>query len=450
MFRIGISCSNVNGLILGLALLACPRAAMAQRHGGGALAGGGGLSGTSRPSGVDEKDSLKDFHQALALQASSEQIAEFQTLIKSTETAQAEVQAFLHHLQKENNAPGPAGPEPLDRALENARSGSKKFQDGFSPAQKTGLKEIAKRLAKADSDLDQEQKKLDQSLDAKAPTPEVVPHAESLDKALTDFYNQQLALGREMSITLASGQDMAFTLPSVKTLVHIDRLTVPVTVSGVLSQTASQGGQRTFKLDLMADLSTLQQGVADVLRAQLDSSQTCGQRVSIQQARLTPAAPTSLLVVRLHFERWMCTGAPGQQSSNELAEGNATVEIKLTAAVEEGKDKEKALVVKPSFGRTDATGMLGEELRSGALGEDLQDKAAQSVLAAARAATDFKIALPLAVQNSATIQTAKFREVGVGGLGVVLSGQVEISNEQADQLAKQLNQTLSAQQAPAQ
>ena len=450
MFRIGISCSTVNGLILGLALLACPLAATAQRHGGGALAGGGGLSGTSRPSGVDEKDSLKDFHQALALQASSEQIAEFQTLIKSTETAQAEVQAFLHHLPRENNASGPAGRQPLDRALESARSGSKNFQDGFSPAQKTGLKEIAKRLAKADSDLDQEQKKLDQSLDAKAPSPEVVPHAESLDKALTDFYNQQLALGREMSITLARGQDMAFTLPSVKTPVHIDRLTVPVTVSGVLSQTASQGGQRTFKLDLMADLSTLQQDVADVLRAQLDSSQTCGQRVSIQQARLTPAAPTSLLVVRLHFERWMCTGAPGQQSSNELAEGNATVEIKLTAAVEEGKDKEKALVVKPSFGRTDATGMLGEELRSGALGEDLQDKAAQSVLSAARAATDFKIALPLAVRNSATIQTAKFREVGVGGLGVVLSGQVEISDEQADQLAKQLNQTLSAQRAPAQ
>jgi hypothetical protein len=155
-------------------------------------------------------------------------------------------------------------------------------------------------------------------------------------------------------------------------------------------------------------------------------------------------------VVRLHFERWMCTGAPGQQSSNELAEGNATVEVKLTAAVEEGKGKEKALVIKPSFGRIDATGMLGEELRSGALGEDLQDKAVQSVLSAARAATDFKTALPLAVQNSATIQSAKFREVGVGGLGVVLNGQVEISNEQADQLAKQLNQTLSAQQAVAQ
>ncbi len=41
-------------------------------------------------------------------------------------------------------------------------------------------------------------------------------HAESLNKALSDFYNQQLALGREMSITLATGRDTAFTLPPVK------------------------------------------------------------------------------------------------------------------------------------------------------------------------------------------------------------------------------------------
>jgi hypothetical protein len=84
------------------------------------------------------------------------------------------------------------------------------------------------------------------------------------------------------------------------------------------------------------------------------------------------------------------------------------------------------------------------------LGEDLQNKVAQSVLSAARVGTDFKVALPPAVQNSATLQSAKFRDLGVGGLSVVLEGQVEISNEQANQLASQLNQTLSAQQAPAQ
>jgi len=54
------------------------------------------------------------------------------------------------------------------------------------------------------------------------------------------------------------------------------------------------------------------------------------------------------------------------------------------------------------------------------------------------------------VQNSAAIQSAKFQNTGAGGLSVVLAGQVEISNEQADQLASQLNQALSARGTQAQ
>jgi hypothetical protein len=448
MLRRGISFSTVNGLVLACILLSYSITATAQRHGGGGMAGGSGISGISRPSGVDEKDSMKDFHQALALQATSQQIAEFQGLIKSTETAQAELQALLQQLHKENGAANSGRREPLDHALDNARIGNKKFLEGLSPAQKAGLKDIAKKLAKTDVDLDQEQKRLDQSLEAKAAAPELTPHAESLDKALTDFYNLQLALGREMSITLATGEDLAFILPQVKQPVVIQNLTIPVTVSGVLSQSAAQGGRRTFKLELIADLTELQQNITDVLRSQIDSSETCGQRVSIQQARLTPAAPASLLVVRLHFERWMCLRTSGQPTSTELAESDGTVEIKLTVAIE--KEKQNTLVVKAAFGRVDATGMLSDVLHSGALGEDLQNKVAQSVLSAARVGTDFKVALPPAVQNSATLQSAKFRDLGVGGLSVVLESQVEISNEQANQLASQLNQTLSAQQAPAQ
>ena len=448
MLRRGISFSAINGLVLGCVLFSCSTAANAQRHGGHGMAGGGGIAGVSRPTGIDEKDSLKDFHQVLALQATSEQVAEFQTLIKSTETAQAEVQSVLQQLRKENVAPDSGRRESLDHALENVRIGNKKFSEGFSAAQRAGLKDIVKRLAKADVDLDQEQKRLDQSLDAKVAAPEITPHAESLDKALTDFYNQQLALGREMSVTLATGQDLAFTLPQVKTPVRVQNLTIPVTVSGSLSQISAQGSQRIFKLELIADLTELQQNITNLLRTQLDSSETCGQRVAIQQASLTPAAPASLLVVRLHFERWMCLRNSGQPASTELAESEATIEIKLTAAIE--KQKPNTLAVSAAFGRIDASGMLSEVLHSGALGEDLQDRAAQSVLSAGRAGMDFETALPPAVRNSATIQSASFRDLGVGGLSVVLDGQVEISNEQADQLASQLNQTLSAQQAPAQ
>ena len=440
----GIS-SATNALILGSVLLAYPLAATAQRHGGAGGTGGSGLSGISRPTGVDEKDTLKDFHQAMAMQATSQQIAEFQSLVKSTEAAKAELQVLLEQFHKENAAPESPRRDNLDQLLENARTWNKKFQQGFSPAQKSGLKDIAKRLAKADSDLEQGQKRLDQSLDVKAAGPEVAAYAESLDKTLTDFYNQQLALGREMSITLASGQDMAFTLPQVKNPVSIANLTLAVPVSGMLSQVAAQGGQRTFKMELTADLSDLQQNITELLRAQLDTSATCGQRVAIRQARLTPSPPGSLLVVQLHFERWTCTRTFGQQTANELAEGDGTVEIKLTPAMENANTWKLI----SAFGRIEATGMMLDALRSGSFGEDLLGKTAQSVLSAARAGSDFKLALPPAVQNSAVLQSARFQDAGVGSLTIVLDGEIQISNEQADQLASQLNRAFSARGTPA-
>ena len=133
----------------------------------------GSVSGSNRPTGVDEKDSLKDFHQALAVQATSQQIAEFQAAgEKYAEAAQAELQALSATVAQGKSRRGVRPfADALDQALENARSATKKFQEGFSAAQKSGLKDIAKRLAKADSDLDQEQKKLDQSLDAQGCQP---------------------------------------------------------------------------------------------------------------------------------------------------------------------------------------------------------------------------------------------------------------------------------------
>src|SRR5271156_4174138 len=100
MLRRGISFSVIAALILGSAALASPSAAAAQRHGGGL--GTGGLGTGARPTGVDEKDSLKDFHDAMAVQATSEQIAEFQIVVKNTDAAKAELQAFFSNRGKEN------------------------------------------------------------------------------------------------------------------------------------------------------------------------------------------------------------------------------------------------------------------------------------------------------------------------------------------------------------
>ena len=97
--------------------------ATAQRHGGGGSGSGGitgSVSGSNRPSGVKEDDSLKDFHEAMAVQATSQQIAEFQALIKSTEKAQAVLQSFRKQLSKTDNAVESTGHDTLDGAIQAA------------------------------------------------------------------------------------------------------------------------------------------------------------------------------------------------------------------------------------------------------------------------------------------------------------------------------------------
>jgi len=430
-------------VLLGAALiLVCPAIAIAQHHGGHGV--GGSIPGApGRPDGVDEEDTLKDFHHSLAVQATSQQIAEFQTLVKSAEAAKTELQQF-HQQRQERDAAQSARNAALDQALEKARSETQKFISGFSDAQKSGLKEITKRLGKADSDLEQEEKKLDQSLQlANGAGPEVAAHAESLEKALTDFSNQQLALGREMGITLATGQDLTFTLPPVKNAANVANRTVAVAVSGTLSQVATEGSRRTFKLDLVADLSDLQQNITELLRVQLDRANRCGERVAVRQAMLTPSAPATLVSVRLHLERWTCTQTFGRVSANELAESDGSIEIRLTPAVE----KSNALRLTSEFGRIEASGMMADALRSGDLGNDLRDKVAQSILSALRAVADVKMTLPPVLQSAAVIQSAKFQDAA-GTLRVVLEGQIQISSEQADLLASQLNQALSSRETP--
>jgi hypothetical protein len=451
MFRRGILFSTTSALILASVALACPGLASAQRRGGGGPAGGGGLGNIGRPSGVDEKDSLKDFHQAMAVQATGQQIAEFRLLVKSTGAAKAELDAFLAARAK--SAPSasvsggsavPAANAGLNQSLETARSANKKFVTGFSETQKSGLKEITRKLERADSDLDQENRKLGViAQTAQAPGAGGTSIGDGLSKALDDFSNQQLALGREMGITLASGEDLSFTLPAVKSPTHIGRQPVAVSVSGDLTQVSAQSAQRIFKLELLADLPDLQQNITAIMRGQLDSSGRCGERVAVRQAMLTPATPASLLVLLLHYERWTC--APGSGTASELAESDGKVEMKLTPAV----DKSGALKLATEYSRIDASGAMGDSLRTGFLGDDLRDKVSEALSAPLRAGADFKTTLPPAVQNFATLQNVRFQNAGAGDLEIALEGQIQISDEQANLLANQLNQALSARETPA-
>lgn len=454
MFRESSCISGVRTLVLGAALLACPCEMLAQHGAGRGMGGdtgvnGGAMGSGGRATGISLKDDLKDFHAVLAAQATSQQIIEYTAMLKTTAGASAELQGFLELLGKQNNGSELASHgSTLDQAIENARTANKKFLGGFSEQQKSTLKEITKRLIKSDTDLAQQARALGQEVgDGKGIGQPLANSAQGLEHALTIFRNQQLDLGEEMSIGAANnGPDYAYDLSPVKSSVNFANQLIKLSTSGVVSQGVAEGGQNTFKLELTADLSDLQQNITEVLRAQLDKANRCGERIAVLSATLSARAPASLVIAQLHFERWACGTVFGRETMSEIAEGNGTVEVKLTPSVGE----EGTLRLAPEIGRVDAGGFVGELLRSGSLGEALRDTIAGSLLSAVRQAGDFKATLPAAAQGYATLHYAQFQGTGSGKLLVALDGEIRVPNEKATLLTSELKGRSSSQETTAQ
>jgi hypothetical protein len=124
----------------------------------------------------------------MAVQASREQRIAYAAMVKSTTDASALLQGLLSQPGKENNPSGAAvHDKALADALEAAQTLSKKFVEGFSELQKSRLKELIRRLAKADSELAQQARMLDQAFEAKAAGPQLVNSAQGLERALASF-----------------------------------------------------------------------------------------------------------------------------------------------------------------------------------------------------------------------------------------------------------------------
>lgn len=427
--------------LCGALWVAYPSPVAAQRRGGSSHGLNGSLSGGfGRPDAVDEADSLKDFHQALAVQATSSQIADFQSAIQLTNQAKEQLDAFAS-----SGSHAREGSAPFDSALVQARTANRKFQEGFSEAQKSGLKEIVKRLDKSDSDLDQSTRQMDAALAAELSAAELSARVDGVRKALSSFADLQLALGREMGIVMASSEDVTFSLPPSRRSLNLGGRTLNIPTAALLAQTAVNGDQRFFRLAMRVDLTDLQNSMTEILRAQLDQDNRCGVRLAVRQASLMATPPTGSLLLRLHFERWSCYG---QSSPTELAESDGAVELALTASVGENH----ALITAAVFQRIDASGMFAEELKSGDLGDTLRDKIAQAVTAALQAGTETKSVLPTALPTTPTLQTITFGDPA-DGLFVTVEGLLQASNDQVKVLAAQLNQALAARagaQPPAQ
>jgi hypothetical protein len=233
-----------------------------------------------------------------------------------------------------------------------------------------------------------------------------------------------------------AAQKLNFKIPPVTTSVDIENQPVSITASGLISQVSAPRGENIFKLEMLADLSGLQQNITMILRGALNREDRCGDHIDIQHAVLTPQTPSSLVVSQLHFERWKCVKVLGKERPNKLIGGNGVIEVKLTPVVDEGH----TLRLVPDVGRIEADGALGELLRSGSLGDQLREKIRDSLSQAMQKGTNFKATLPPAIQDYATIEKAQFRDAGTGNLNVVLDGRIRISDEQIKLLATQVKE----------
>ncbi len=431
--------SRIKYLVLLALVLAQPCVLVAQRGGGhigGGTAGATGMDGNGQPTGLDIKDDLQGFHDVLAVQATREQAAAYAAMMRSTSAADVDLKALEAQLRKENSPSTFATQaKQVQDALEGARSLNKKFLESFSEPQKTGLKEITKRIAKSDSELAQQARTIDLPGDTKLAGAQMLSSLQNLQHALTNFQSAQLDLGEEMSIPSATnGQGFTYNLPPAKNSITIGGQSITVTTSGTISKTSSDGAQNTFAVQLSEDLSDLQLDIPDLLRLQLDKSDRCGERIAIQTAELTPRGPAALVVAQLHFERWTCSPIFGRDSMNEIVEGNGTIEIQLTPAI--AQDGTMKLVAQ--IGRIDAQGLIGDLLRSGSLGETIRDKIAETFVAIIRQGGDFKAALPSAARIYATPRHAEFQGTGSGKLIMRLNGEIHVSNEQLAALTSEL------------
>ncbi len=381
----------------------------------GSVGGGGGHVGPNTSGGVDEKDQLKAFHQAIALQATSEQSVEFRALVKSTDAASHELEMLRKDIEAGSDASALSKRTGLLReAIDKARTESRKFLDGFSPAQKSGLKEIAGRLLRAESELAEQEKSQEANgADAKVSEARNTAVQPGLAKGLANFRREEDNLGVEMGVLQSEGgQDVAFKIAPLKSSVTIASLPVEITSSAVISRAGTEGGENIFKVVTTSDLSDLQQNMREILAAGIDKRERCGERIQVEDASLVPARPASTVVARLHYQRWVCAHAGGTEMSNEVAEGRATVELRLTGGV--GPRGELQIV--PEIKEVKAERFLADLLRSGALGDALRERVASAMLSAIM---ESKAALPASVKDSVRASEARFESSPGLNLGLV-------------------------------
>ena len=212
----------------------------------------------------------------------------------------------------------------------------------------------------------------------------------------------------------ALAADVALNVPPVPVTVNIGGQPVALIVSGALAGPP-------YRLDMQADLADLQLNLTSVMQGQLAKSDKCGERISIQNATLVPAAPAARLTVQLHFEQWACIKALGKENAKRLVGGDGSVETVLTPRVEANTVRLDAEV-----GKIQANGSLGELLKSGALGNALRDKIHDAILKAVQKATDLTTLVPEEARPFVNVESMAFEDEGKKRLAIRVKAQLDV------------------------
>lgn len=225
----------------------------------------------------------------------------------------------------------------------------------------------------------------------------------------------------------AQAGDSTLRIPPVKTSLNIEGQPVEITAWGAISPAPSG----LFRLAMTADLGSLQENLTAVLAAQMNRSERCGERLSVQRATIVPSAPSAALTVSVHYERFACAKALGKEIVKRIAGGNGVVDVNLAPSI--GDD---GIALTAEVRKIDADGSLGELLRSGSLGDSMREKIAASIESAVRKSANLKSMLPAGTESVAAIRAIQFADGGSGRLWLTIDGEVRLSAEQLRDVAK--------------
>jgi hypothetical protein len=225
-----------------------------------------------------------------------------------------------------------------------------------------------------------------------------------------------------------------FRIPPVAATVDVAGQPVRVTVSGSVFATAADDGSEAIRVDLNTDLADFERQLTPILAAQLNQSNHCGERLTVLDARLLPAAPAGLLTVTAHVEKWACAKAFHKEIVTRLVGGDGVLGVRLTPRVESGQ----AVKLAAEVTSVEADGSLGELLRTGAFADAIREKIRATVAAAIQKSPDFHAAVPAALQGIVSIQSVQFADGGGGRVALEISAAARIPAWQAQELLDRL------------